>query len=155
MIIHIGHTVRFISINDTVMQQLLRQALPFCPENNKSEVSDRSFCCRSDVIRKQQHSSNSSSLTPLSALFSWSQYHTLDPSPNAACSPPALIIRLFPPWSLGETWKCINLDSSLQSKGSFEETLVVSPECDVTPGARGVKQVGKRKSHSFSLLARH
>ncbi|KAF0043428.1 hypothetical protein F2P81_004765 [Scophthalmus maximus] len=37
-----------------------------------------------------------------------------------------------PPQSLGWTWKCINLDSSLQSKGSFEESPVVSPEGEVT-----------------------
>lgn len=42
-------------------------------------------------------------------------------------------------------WRCINLDSSLQSKGSFEGTPGVNPEGEVTQS----QEKGRRKSHSL------
>lgn len=41
------------------------------------------------------------------------------------------------------TWKCINLDSSLQSKISFEETPVVSPKGEVTQYQEKGRKKGK------------
>lgn len=85
----------------------------------------------------QQHTSHSKNPTTLSAFLLWLRYSTLDLSPKAVCSPPGVNYTTppLPARSLGGTWKCINLDSSLQSKGSFEETPVVSPRGEVT-GAR-------------------
>lgn len=51
---------------------------------------------------------------------------------------------------LGKTWKCINLDSSLQSKGSSEETLAVSPRGGATSGVPRGRCVGRRKVSPFS-----
>lgn len=83
-------------MNDAVMQQLLPLHLVLIAVS-QSEVSGRSFCYHSTIIPKQQHTSRSKNLTPLSALFQRSRNLTLDLSPKAACSPPGVNYKSFSP----------------------------------------------------------
>lgn len=144
-----------INTNDAVIQQLSLQA-PSCFVPviiSQTEVSDRSFCSHSTVFPQQPHTSHSKHLTTLPALSLRSRYPTLDLSRKAACSPPGVNYNtFFSPHSLGRTWKCINLDSSLQSKGSFEETPVVSPKGEVTQQEDKGRRRGKERVIVYSLL---
>lgn len=122
---------------------------------HQSEVSDRSFCYHT-VIPKQQHTSRSKTRTPSSALLFSSGRRTPPCASHrkAVCNPLGVNYKTFSPQRLGGTWKCINLDSSLQSRGSFEETPVVSPRRrrDLAAGER--REGGrKEKVPVYSALA--
>lgn len=117
---HRSKLITMITMNDAAAQQLSLQARPLCPNNNKLEwgawqvtllplhCSFKAAACI--TLKKKKKKVHLYQLF----LYGWSTppSTSLQKQPGA---PLVLIIRVFfPPWSMGGTWKCINLDSSLQ-----------------------------------------
>lgn len=157
-LIPIDHNITIITRSDAVTRQLSLPAPSLPSSINKQESCLSRVTLLLPLESECIHSTLSLSSPPFLPTPCSSLAGLRPLSSSSSLQPPGVNYKTLTQHQapeLGKTWKCINLDSSLQSKGSSEETLAVSPRGAATSGVPGGRCVGRRKDSHFSVPTTH